>query len=260
MNFLFAIVSSVNRFQKSKLLFGWLVYIIILLQSFVAWVAQKEFRSFNDCYFHYKKQSNHPWIHERSIEYPWIARNISEIKNCCALDVGAKEGLPSSDILLSNNNVVYTIDINTSKTIQSNNKLIIKNGDIRSTPFNDGFFDAVIAVSTLEHVGISGRYGIERSDQDGDISAMAEIYRILKPGGKVLLTLPYGVGKSLPLNRLYNGERVNKLFKKYTMINKEYFKYDSKYAMWFEIPESLASENNWDIEPWYALGCFCAQK
>lgn len=260
MNFLFAIVSSLNRFQKSRRLFGWFVYLLVLLQSVIAWVTQKEFRSFADCYFHYKKQSKHPWIHERSIEYPWIAKNISEIKNCCVLDVGAKEGLPSSDILLNNNNVVFTIDINASNSIQSNNRLIIKNGDICSTPFNNEFFDAVIAVSTLEHIGILGRYGIDQPDQEGDISAMVEIFRILKPGGKVFITLPYGVGKSLPLNRLYNVDRVNRLFEKYTNIKKEYFKFDSKYAMWFEVPESTAAENNWDVDPWYSIACCSAEK
>jgi SAM-dependent methyltransferase len=69
--------------------------------------------------------------------------------------------------------------------------------DLRDLPFRDGFFDTVICASTLEHVGMDNtRYGDEApsaSDPATEQSAaLAELLRVAAPGGRVLLTLPYG--------------------------------------------------------------------
>lgn len=260
MNFLFALISSINRFKISRRFFGWLISIIVLLQSFFMWIRKNEFEHFSDCLFHFQKQARHPWINERAIEYPWIQKYISRITGGTVLDVGAREGLPSTDLLLENDNLVYTLDINASPLDQKNQRLIIEKGDIRSTRFEDEFFDAVIAVSTLEHVGLPGRYGITEADEKGDMRAMQEIHRILKPDGQVFVTLPYGKGKSLPLNRLYDAERIIRLFSGFDLQISQYFKYDSTYELWFEVSESTAAKNNWDVDPWYSLAFFCGKK
>lgn len=49
--------------------------------------------------------------------------------------------------------------------------------DARAMSFADGSFDAVACVSVIEHV-----------EADGDAAAMAEIWRVLKPGGVLHLT------------------------------------------------------------------------
>jgi SAM-dependent methyltransferase len=50
-------------------------------------------------------------------------------------------------------------------------------GDVLSLPFPDGSFDAVIAAEVLEHI-------------PDDRAAMAEIARIVRPGGRVAVTVP----------------------------------------------------------------------
>jgi SAM-dependent methyltransferase len=54
--------------------------------------------------------------------------------------------------------------------------------DVRSLSFDDRIFDRVITISVLEHI---------YPEQDGDLKALTEIRRVLKPQGKVLLTVPY---------------------------------------------------------------------
>ncbi|MDR7097745.1 SAM-dependent methyltransferase [Lysobacter niabensis] len=54
----------------------------------------------------------------------------------------------------------------------------IERVDIEAMPFDDGAFDLVIANHVLEHV-------------EDDSRALAEIYRVLKPGGAAILQTPY---------------------------------------------------------------------
>lgn len=53
----------------------------------------------------------------------------------------------------------------------------IKQGDALSLPFPDGEFDRVVAAEVLEHI-------------PDDVAAMAELARVLRPGGTLAVTVP----------------------------------------------------------------------
>jgi SAM-dependent methyltransferase len=74
--------------------------------------------------------------------------------------------------------------------------------DIAQTPFPDCYFDAVVAVSTLEHVGL-GAYG-DPAYIDGDRVAFNELKRILAKGGHLLVTVPYGREYHVTWERIYD--------------------------------------------------------
>jgi SAM-dependent methyltransferase len=72
--------------------------------------------------------------------------------------------------------------------------------DLRHAPFRDGFFDTVACLSTLEHVGLDNtRYAdgaTASADPHGDrLLAARELRRMTAPGGRVLVTVPYGVSE-----------------------------------------------------------------
>jgi ubiquinone/menaquinone biosynthesis C-methylase UbiE len=84
--------------------------------------------------------------------------------------------------------------------------------DIRQTGLPDNFFDAIIVISTIEHIGMPA-YGQEVIEEDGDLKAMKEIQRIVKPGGYIFLTTPFR-GKELiiePGERQYSAQRLKQL-------------------------------------------------
>lgn len=67
-------------------------------------------------------------------------------------------------------------------------------GDLRRLPFEDGAFDVVVCISTLEHVGSrESPYGADADPRAGGIAeALAEIHRVLTARGLALVTVPCG--------------------------------------------------------------------
>lgn len=65
---------------------------------------------------------------------------------------------------------------------------------IDATPFADGDFDLIWCISSFEHFGMDNTAYRPGSTADERIpdAALAEMMRILKSGGRLLLTVPYG--------------------------------------------------------------------
>ncbi|MCX8155715.1 MAG: DUF268 domain-containing protein [Verrucomicrobiae bacterium] len=68
-------------------------------------------------------------------------------------------------------------------------------------------FDAALSISSFEHDGL-GRYG-EPLDPDGDLKAMQLMKRLIKPGGRLFLTVPVGRDKVVfNIHRIYGRLRL----------------------------------------------------
>lgn len=113
--------------------------------------------------------------------------------------------------------------------------------DIRRTSFPDGFFDYVVAVSTIEHIGLE-RYGTMTEDLEGDVKAVNEIKRILKLNGTFILTIPYGrevIFRSL--HRVYGKHRLNLLLEGWEILDSQYY-VPIEIDRWRLMPEDSAAK------------------
>lgn len=79
--------------------------------------------------------------------------------------------------------------------------------DIRKTNFEDGFFDMIFCISTLEHVGFEvgkvstkespnsivrlSDYPTDPNDHKGDFDGLKELKRITNKNGSIVLTVPF---------------------------------------------------------------------
>jgi SAM-dependent methyltransferase len=143
----------------------------------------------------------------RFIEYPWILLNLE--KECHRiLDVGSV-GSVLPILMACQGYEVYCIDVRPYEHAEILSSLKSVVGDIRQTNFQTDFFDCVIAVSTVEHLGL-GRYG-DPTDDNGDIKAVLEIERILRKDGRFLLTVPYGKHSITPSHRVYDKNALTNL-------------------------------------------------
>lgn len=146
---------------------------------------------------------------ERIFEKSFVLQSLAQLYDSTqitVLDVGAAESLLAYE-LASLNYCVTAIDIRPIALSHPNLKFV--KTDICTPVLPVSSFDCVIALSTLEHIGL-GWYGDEKGETL-DYEAVRQIYTLLKSNGSFILTVPYGKKAITPVHRIYDREALNKL-------------------------------------------------
>jgi len=181
---------------------------------------------------------------QRAVEYPWVLSQLKDLRSgSTILDAGCSDSLLSHELASCGYRVVG-IDIR-DYPLKGRGINFVK-GNLLKTGLPSEFFDAVIIVSTIEHVGLRA-YGQLDLDDEGDLRAIKEVGRILKKGGKVILTVPY-VGRASftvsEFERRYNRTRLNKLIQGFTIIREDYFYpfMTDEGGIWVRVDRNLADK------------------
>ena len=69
--------------------------------------------------------------------------------------------------------------------------------DAARIPYADNSFDVAVCLSTVEHVGLD--WYAANPQGASDVKLIAEIVRVLKPGGRFILTVPFGQAAVTPV-------------------------------------------------------------
>lgn len=160
---------------------------------------------------------------ERIVETPLIIKSIP-LDRKRILDIGCRYSNLSMH-LASLGHDVYGIDINNYKRRHPN--FHFRKADILKSKYPNNFFDIVVSLSTIEHIGF-GRYG-DKKDIHGDVKAVNEAYRIIKHGGTFLITLPFGKPIDTEWYRVYDMKRVRSLLIRFKIVGKFVFKEKDSY-------------------------------
>jgi SAM-dependent methyltransferase len=125
--------------------------------------------------------------------------------------------------------------------------------DILTHDFGEERFDQIVNCSSVEHVGLGGRYG-SFENEDGDLEAMARLRGVLAPGGKHLLTVPVGRDAVFaPQHRVYGPERLPRLLAGYGVSEEQYWTKHGRHWVRSERATALAVQGS---AAFYALGLF----
>jgi ubiquinone/menaquinone biosynthesis C-methylase UbiE len=191
----------------------------------------------------------------RAVEYDFLARNLrSHKRSMRILDVGSGESLVAEAIKKLGRNKdweVCGIDVEeklpeNSKREEGRSNYPFMRMDARLMGFRDEIFDEIICIGTIEHVGVPlPNRDQKKKDNAGDLKAFSEIFRILKKGGNVVLTLPYAVRRLYREEsdyRNYSSSRVSDLIRHFRVKKKEF--YDYNYGKWEKITSSRVSNKS----------------
>jgi hypothetical protein len=127
--------------------------------------------------------------------------------------------------------------------------------DILDRPLRDQKFDQILNCSSVEHVGLAGRYG-STDRADGDLEAMTIMREALTPEGRMVMTVP--VGQDLvcsPLHRIYGVNRLPRLLAGYAVEEQQFWQKGPGRSIWEETDRETALATQGSAS-FYALGLF----
>lgn len=153
------------------------------------------------------------FLDERVVEYPWILSRIPSPSNRI-LDAGSAlnfEHLLGHASLAQKDVSVFTLE--PEPNCFWNKRISYVYGDLRAMPWRDNWFDVVLCISTLEHVGMdNGIYSAEqlyRENKSADyLVAVRELKRVVKEGGRVFISVPFGRYTNFGWYQQFDAERI----------------------------------------------------
>ena len=144
---------------------------------------------------------------ERIIEVPFVHRNLPYPFRGRVLDVGCRE----SEVIFQLASLGYEAwGIDIRPALVSFPGVHYVEDDVCRHPFPSGYFDVAISLSTVEHIGLGG-YGNAKPDEQGDLHALQAVHRALNPGGRLILTVPFGKRGDTGWYRVYDHQRLEDL-------------------------------------------------
>jgi SAM-dependent methyltransferase len=153
-------------------------------------------------------------LDERVVEFPWLLARAPEGR---VLDAGS--ALNHRHVL---DRVLPSVGELSICTLAPEERSYPERGvsyvyaDLRQLPFRSNWFDAVVSLSTLEHVGMEvARWGADAPvarDPDSELArAVGELRRTTRQGGRLFLTVPYGRREDHGWLRQFDREDVERL-------------------------------------------------
>jgi SAM-dependent methyltransferase len=122
----------------------------------------------------------------RYLELPWALDKLDARPGERVLDLAGPKLLP---VVLARKGVHVTAVDQLEREIEAWRALAgdvpgleLAVADGRALPFDDSSFDHACSISVLEHI-----------EEPGDAEALRELARVVRPGGRVLVTLPHAL-------------------------------------------------------------------
>jgi SAM-dependent methyltransferase len=133
---------------------------------------------------------------ERCVEYPWVFSHL-ESSDVKILDAGSTfnhQVILVSPLLA--NRKIHILTLGPEAQCFWNRGVSYLFEDLRDLPYRSDYFDAIACISTLEHIGMDNSQfagtGFKEQASRDYLQAIDEMLRVLKPGGKLMITVPFG--------------------------------------------------------------------
>ena len=137
-------------------------------------------------------------LDERCVEYPWLLSNLNNGPEHL-LDAGS---ILNSQFILDHpifrEKKLHILTLAPEGSCFWHKCVSYLYDDLRDIPIRNDYYDTIVCLSTLEHIGCDNqRYSpgeIHREQRLEDfLLVMRELRRVVKPGGRLFLTVPFGL-------------------------------------------------------------------
>jgi SAM-dependent methyltransferase len=155
-------------------------------------------------------------LDERLIEYPWLFARLPAGSGRL-LDAGSVlnfDYILEQPALRSKQVFICTLAPEGRQQRTRQNVSYVYE-DLRTICFRDNYFDWIVCLSTLEHVGLDNTrfYVSDVSKREGHpdayLEAVAELRRVLRPGGILYASVPFGQYRNHGWFQVFDAERVD---------------------------------------------------
>jgi SAM-dependent methyltransferase len=167
-------------------------------------------------------------LDERCIEYPWVLSRLNPEMRLL-LDVGSTLNhsfLIDSRLLQDRKLTILTLFPEKNCFWQKGISYVFD--DARRMPFREGLFDTIVCISTLEHIGYDNSIYTNslhhrQNNPNEYLHALSEMWRVLRPGGALFVTVPYGrfthLGFSIQFDKAGIQQLVSSVDSKYSELS-----------------------------------------
>lgn len=127
--------------------------------------------------------------------------------------------------------------------------------DLMRLSYADNSLESVSCMHVIEHIGL-GRYG-DSLDYDGDLRAVAELTRVVRRNGHLLIVVPLGARARIQFNahRIYTWQGVLDMFQSnFDLVESALIPEQADSGLVYSPSESLLAGQT------YACGCFWFRK
>jgi hypothetical protein len=165
---------------------------------------QVRFRDFKPCLA--DKMPYTPFDAHYFHQGAWLGRRLKESSSREHVDVGSS--VLAIGVLSA---IVPTVFVDYRPLAATQSNLCSVAADISFLPFGSENIPSLSSLHVIEHIGL-GRYG-DRIDPEGSVKAAKELERVLKPGGRLYLSVPVGQERiCFNAHRVFSPLTVKELF------------------------------------------------
>jgi SAM-dependent methyltransferase len=174
-------------------------------------------------------------VDERIIEYPWFLSRLPA-GDGRLLDAGS---ILNYDYLLSLKQIsekkIYISTLSPEQNCFWKKGISYIFEDLRNSCYRDDLFDWIVSISTIEHIGLDNTmlYTDDVSKRENSaesyLLAIREFKRILKPGGTLYLSMPFGKRVNHGWFQVFDANMIDQIIEKFTpaSVAEKHFKYEA---------------------------------